>query len=95
MLDAKDEVTGEKLDDETIIDQCLTMFLAGHDTTAHTMSWIFHLVSQHPEVEAKIIEEVDFVFDGKERLSYQDIGKLTYLTAVIKEALRMFGPARK
>eukprot|EP01104_Vermistella_antarctica_P010019 TRINITY_DN263_c9_g1_i1.p1 TRINITY_DN263_c9_g1~~TRINITY_DN263_c9_g1_i1.p1 ORF type:complete len:535 (+),score=111.43 TRINITY_DN263_c9_g1_i1:468-2072(+) len=64
MLEARDEDGGGALTDQMIIDQCKTFLFAGHDTTAHTLAWAFFLISTHPEVERKILQELNEIVGG-------------------------------
>lgn len=82
-------------EDAFMQDSVLNFLIAGRDTTAQAMSWCLFLVMQHPEVEAKILEEAAKVCgrgDGGAQtpLAYDQLGKLEYLQATIHEALRLF-----
>lgn len=91
LLLARDD-DGQPMTDEQVRDEIVTMFLAGHETTANTLNWLWMLVAQHPEVEARLHEEVDrVVVDG--RLTLEDIRRLPYTEQVVKEALRLYPPA--
>lgn len=81
------------LTDEEIAGNMLTLLLAGEDTTANTISWIVYLLARHPEVQARVQEEVDQVLgateiDWKNRLDV--LHKLPYLQAVTNEAMRLY-----
>lgn len=89
LLQARDE-DGADLSDEEIRGNVLTMLMAGEDTTAHTLSWLLHLICEHPDVQAKLQLEADAVLT-KESLP-ADLGtleKLPYLEAVAQETLRL------
>src|SRR6185369_17339421 len=60
-LSARDEDTGEAMTDRQLRDEVMTMLLAGHETTSLALSWTYHLLSRHPEVERGIADEVDRV----------------------------------
>lgn len=92
MLSDKEE--GQGLSDESIIDQIMLFFFAGHDTTAHTLAWAVHHISQRPDVEAKMVEEIMRVNKGdpNANLTASDVVNLTYTTCVIRETLRMRPP---
>lgn len=69
------------------------LFYPGHDTTAAAMSWALHLIGTHKDVQRKLHEEIDKVFDDKNdgtNLTMEDIKKFEYLDRVIKESLRLF-----
>ena len=65
LLLAQDEETGGGMTDEQIRDECLTLFLAGHETTANALTFTFYLLSQNPEKEEKLHRELDEVLNGK------------------------------
>ncbi|KAI9188025.1 hypothetical protein H9P43_002416 [Blastocladiella emersonii ATCC 22665] len=94
MLTATTE-SGEKLDDQNIIDQCVTFLIAGHETTATLLSWTLWLLTQSPAVEAKVLEEAVRVCgrDPAAPITQQQLGQLTYTTMVLKESLRLYPPA--
>jgi cytochrome P450 len=88
---ARDEETGEQMNDTQLIDEALTMLLAGHETTATTLSWIWALLHQHPEVEARVHAEVDSVLAGR-MPTVEDLPRLPYVRMVVDEALRLYPP---
>ncbi len=93
LLLAQDEDDGGQMDDEQVRDECLTIFLAGHETTANALTWTWYILSQHPEIEAKFHAELDQIFAEKENLSPEDYPKLKYTEAVLAESMRLFPPA--
>lgn len=92
LLVAQDEETGGAMTDKQIRDECLTLFLAGHETTANALVWTFYLLSQNPESERKFHAELDKVLDGKS-LTPEDYPRLKYTEQILAESLRMFPPA--
>lgn len=92
LLAARDEDTGEGLSDQQIRDEMMTLLLAGHETTALSLSWTFYLLSRHPDVRATLENEVDRVL-GDRRAEVDDLGRLPYARAVIEEAMRLYPPA--
>lgn len=92
LLAARDEDDGTGMSDEQLRDEVMTIFLAGHETTANTMSWIWYLLSQHPEAEQKLYSELDSVLAGKTP-TVADIPRLPYLNHVITEAMRLYPAA--
>ncbi|MBA2341059.1 MAG: cytochrome P450 [Pyrinomonadaceae bacterium] len=93
LLLARDEGEGgEQMTDEQVRDEAMTLFLAGHDTTSNALSWTWYLLSQHPEVEAKLHHEIDTVLAGK-LPSTEDIARLKYTEMVFTEAIRLYPPA--
>jgi cytochrome P450 len=95
LLSARDENDGSAMSDEQIRDEALTLFLAGHETTANAMTWTCYLLSQNPAAEEKLHEELDHVFgsDIERSPSIEDIPNLKYTEAVIAESMRLFPPA--
>ena len=92
LLHARDEVTGEGMDDKQLRDEVMTIVLAGHETTAIALSWTWHLLSQHSAVEQKLHDELDAVLAGRPP-TMENISRLPYTDAVIKESLRLYPPA--
>jgi len=92
LLMAQDEETGGAMTDKQIRDECLTLFLAGHETTANALSWTFYLLSQNPQAERKFHAELDDVL-GDKTITPEDFGKLKYTEAVLAESMRLFPPA--
>ena len=86
------EGNGDQLSDKEIRDQLMTLFLAGHETTSHALTWTWYLLSKNPDVEAKLHRELDQVLAGKTP-SYEDLAGLPYTEQVIKEAMRLYPPA--
>jgi cytochrome P450 len=88
-LAAVDEETGEPLSDQQVRDEVVTLFLAGHETTAQTLAWIWVSLAQHPHVEAKLHTELSQILAGRPP-TLADLPKLTYMEAVVKETLRLY-----
>jgi cytochrome P450 len=91
LMRALDEETGKGMDDLQLRDELMTIFVAGHDTTANALAWTLYLLSQHPEHRARVEEEVDRVLGGREA-GMGDVGQLVVTTKVFREALRMYPP---
>jgi cytochrome P450 len=92
LLAARDEDDGTPMTNEQIRDEALTLFLAGHETTANALTWTWMLLSQNPEKEAKLHEELDSVFAGR-LPDISDLANLRYTESVIAESMRLFPPA--
>ncbi|WP_135822519.1 cytochrome P450 [Halostella litorea] len=88
LLRARDR--GEQSPDQ-LRDEMMTMLLAGHDTTALTLTYTWYLLSEHPEIERRVHEEVDTVLDG-ERPGGEHVQALDYVERVIQEAMRLYPP---
>ncbi|XP_069487645.1 cytochrome P450 4V2-like [Ambystoma mexicanum] len=90
LLNVTDE-EGKKLSNTDIREEVDTFMFEGHDTTAAAMNWALHLLGSHPEAQRNVHKELDDVFGGSDRhVTMDDLKKLNYLGAVIKEALRLF-----
>ncbi|WP_164013275.1 cytochrome P450 [Pyxidicoccus trucidator] len=88
----RDEETGETMNDAQLRDEVLTMLVAGHETTATTLSWVWALLDQHPHVEAKLHAELDAVLGGRLPTA-GDVPRLGYTRMVVEEAMRLYPPA--
>ena len=95
MMTGVDRATGEQLDDVNIRYQINTFLIAGHETTSGLLSCTIYALLKHPEVLRKAYEEVDRVLgpDLDARPTYQQVTQLTYITQILKEALRLWPPA--
>ncbi len=87
LIDARDE-QGQPMTDIELRDELITMLVAGHETTATSLSWTFHQLLRHPEVMEKLKKELHAVF-GAGLVTPQHVNKLEYLDAAIKEAQRL------
>ncbi|NXN41988.1 CP46A hydroxylase, partial [Rhinoptilus africanus] len=88
----KGDALEETRDDENILDNFVTFFVAGHETTANQLSFTVMALAQHPEILERVQAEVDEVLGAKRDIGYEDLGKLTYLSQVLKESLRLYPP---
>ena len=91
LLHARDPETGRTLSAGEVRDEMVTIFVAGHETTALALCWTWFLLSQHPEVERRLCAEVDDELKGAAP-SYDDVRRLAYTRMVFDEALRLFPP---
>lgn len=87
MMQARDPQSGELMPDRYLIDETLTLIVAGHETTASTLSWTWYLISQHPEVEQRLISELETL---PTPLEFDDLPKFPYARQVIEEAMRLY-----
>lgn len=92
LLQARDEDTGKGLTDRELRNELMTLFLAGHETTALLLTWLFTLLCQHPSVIERAEAEVDAVL-GDRSPTAEDVPKLVYLRQIVDEALRLRPPA--
>jgi len=91
LLEARYE-DGSAMSNLQLRDEVMTLLLAGHETTAVTLSWIWLLLARHPEVEQKLHSELDNVL-GSRAPGAQDLPGLIFTDCVVKEAMRLFPPA--
>ena len=91
LLDARDIDTGEPLDEEALRNEAAVLFMAGHETTANTLAWAWYLLSQAPDVEARLHAEFDQVLGGRQP-TIADLPRLVFARAVIEETLRLYPP---
>jgi cytochrome P450 len=92
LLNARDEDDGSQMTDQQLRDEAMTIFLAGHETTAIAMSWTWYLLARHPEAEAKLVAELADVLAGRSP-TVEDLPRLRYTEMVVAEALRLYPPA--
>lgn len=90
LLDARDE-DGSRMSDRQLRDELVTLFLAGHETTAVALSWTLKLISTHPAVEERLLAEYAAVLAGR-GARVEDLPHLPYTDWVIKEAMRLYPP---
>ncbi len=92
LLEARDADTGERMTDQQLRDEVLTIFAAGHETTANTLTFAWYALSQHPDVRARLHEELDRVLQGRLPV-VADLPSLPYTQQVFKEAMRLYPAA--
>jgi Cytochrome P450 len=92
LLTAQDEEGGGTMTDRQVRDEALTLFLAGHETTANALTFTWYLLSQNPEKEARLHEELDRVL-GERPPTVEDYLNLKYTETVLAEAMRLYPPA--
>jgi len=92
LLAARDEETGSGMTTQEIRNQVVTIFMAGHETTALALTWTWYLLSQHPAAQAKLEAELAQVLGGRAP-RHEDLGKLRYTRMVLEESMRLYPPA--
>jgi cytochrome P450 len=92
LLAARDEDGSGRLSIQEVRDEVITTFMAGHETTAQVLTWVWYLLSQHPIEEAKLHAEIKTVLGGRPP-RHEDLAKLTYTRMIIEEAMRLYPPA--
>lgn len=91
MMDATYEGTNEQMDDQLLRDEMLTIFSAGHETSANALAWTLYLLTQHPTIVEKLRKEIDAVV-GKRLPTFEELRQLTYTRQVLEEGMRLFPP---
>jgi len=91
LLAARDE-DGSQMTDQQLRDEVMTLFLAGHETTALTLGWSWYLLGKNPETEAKFHAELDTVL-GHRDASFSDLPQLKFTEQIVKESMRLYPPA--
>jgi len=87
MMQALDPQNGQSMPDPQLIDEVLTLIVAGHETTASTLNWAWYLISQHPEVEERLSDELN---DLTASPSLDDLSKFRYVRQVVDETMRLY-----
>ncbi len=91
LLAVDEEGDGRGMTDEQARDEAVTLFNAGHDSTAAALAWTWYLIAKHPDVERKLVEESDRVLAGRQA-AYADVAELQYTEMVVKESMRLYPP---
>jgi cytochrome P450 len=92
LVDAVDDETGERMTATQLRDEVVTMFIAGHETTASALAWTFYLLSLHPAIRERLWEELDRVLPDRDP-TLEDLRLLPFLGQVLDESLRLYPPA--
>jgi len=90
LLQAKYE-DGSSMDTKLVMDELITLFVAGHETTSNALSWTFYLLAQHPEIQLRLQTELDSVLQGADA-DFSHLEQLTYCEMVVKESMRLLPP---
>ena len=91
LLSQDEDCNGDGMTDLQVRDEVMTIFLAGHETTASSLIWVLYLISQNPEVEARLWQELDKVLPGRIPM-VEDLPHLQYTRMVFAETLRIYPP---
>jgi cytochrome P450 len=91
LMESVDPESGQGMNERELLDEILTLVVAGHETTASALNWTWWLLSGHPEIERRLHEEQDQVGDLG-AASYADLDRLPYLFAVLQESMRLYPP---
>jgi cytochrome P450 len=91
LMQVRDKESGEPMGERALVDEIMTLIVAGHETTASGLNWTWYLLSQHPEVQARLHAEIDAV-DYPLAPELAQVETLTYTGQVVNEALRLYPP---
>jgi cytochrome P450 len=91
LIDARDKETGAPMSERELIDEAMTLIVAGHETTASGLNWTWYLLSQNPEAEKLLHAEIDAAAEKSEP-SLSEMEQLAYTRNVVDEALRLYPP---
>jgi cytochrome P450 len=91
LLDARDEETGQGMDDQQLRDELVGLFIAAYETTSLSVGWTFYALTQHPEIEKRLAAEIGRAL-GARSLSFDDLRELGYARMVFEEAMRRYPP---
>jgi len=91
LMETRDQETGEAMSDAQLRDEAMTMFLAGHESTANALTWTFHLLSLHPAIGQRLREEIAAL--GGRCPTFDDLPRLALCKAIIQESMRLYPPA--
>ncbi|HEU4439207.1 MAG TPA: cytochrome P450 [Methylomirabilota bacterium] len=92
LLQAQDADDGSRMTARQVRDEAMTMFLAGHETTAVALSWTWYLLGRHPDADARLADELSHVL-GDRPPTVADLPRLEYASMVVTEAMRLYPPA--
>jgi len=91
LMEARDRESGQAMLDRQLVNEIMTLVVAGHETTTSTLNWAWYLLSQHSEVEEKLSKELSILV-GSDLPELADLSKFTYTRQVIDEAMRLYPP---
>jgi cytochrome P450 len=90
LMAARDRKSGEPMPDKQLLDEVMTLIVAGHETTASALNWMWYLISQNPDVEQKLVAEISAMRDSP--VTIEEVNALTYTRQVVEETLRLYPP---
>jgi len=90
-MSARDK-SGQPFSDQELLDELITLAVAGFETSANTLNWVWYLLTAHPEVEQRLIEEARTILPDEAAVSHTSAAKMTYTQQVLEEALRLYPP---
>jgi cytochrome P450 len=93
LIHARDEESGQGLNEKQIRDEVVTFLLAGHETTSNALTWCFYLLSEHPEIKKTVIDEIRKNIPSNGEIPFEVLDKLIYTSRVLQESMRLYPPA--
>lgn len=91
LLAAQEQQGGETMTDQQVRDEVMTLFVAGHETSATALAWTWYVLATRPDIAARVYEEVDTLLDGR-RPTIEDVARFRYTRMVILETMRLYSP---
>ena len=92
LMEVEDADTAERMTDGQLRDEVMTIFLAGNETSSNALTWTLYLLSQNPEAEQKMIDEIDAKFNAGVELNFKTVTEFQYVKQVIEESMRVHPP---
>jgi len=92
MYMAATDKDGSHFNDKDLLDELMTLIVAGFETSANTLNWVWYLVAGHPEVEARLLDEAASSMPGVDAVTHENATAMTYTQQVLEEALRLYPP---
>jgi len=83
---------GNKFDDRELLDELMTLIVAGFETSANTLNWVWYLVAKHPDVEARLIDEAQRLLPNVSAVTAENLAEMQYTQQALEEALRLYPP---
>ena len=93
LLDARYEDTNEGMSMQQVKDESAILLVAGHETSANALSWLFYLLTQNPKAQQKMVEEGNQLFQKKKEIGFNDLQQLTFTRQCVDETMRLYPPA--
>jgi cytochrome P450 len=90
-LNATDK-SGSEFNDRELIDELITLIVAGYETSAGTLNWAWYLIASHPEAEQNLLEEARIVIPDVESITYEAVTQMEYAQQLLEETLRLYPP---
>jgi cytochrome P450 len=93
LIYSRDEETGQQMSNQQLRDEVITLFMAGHETTAVALTWLSLLLARHPESHKKAVDELNKILPNNKKPDYESVRQMEYLKCIIDETMRLYPPA--